>query len=189
MKIIIGLGNPGEKYEDTWHNIGFLVLDEFQKEYNFSDFSPFGKASALVSQGVIENEKIILAKPTTYMNESGRAAQEIISFYKLEEKDLIVAHDEIDLILGKIKISSDRGSAGHKGVDSLFSYLGGQGFIRLRIGISPDLKKSRKALDFVLKKFGRGDGQRVKTVVKKSCEALYDILTIGSEKAMSKYNQ
>ena len=188
MIIIIGLGNLGEKYKNTWHNIGFWAVDEFWRDHNFPAFSLDKEFKALVSKKILGNETIVLAKPQTYMNLSGRSARALADFYKVNLKNLVVVHDDIDLLLGKMKMSVDSGSAGHKGVESVFQELGGQNFIRLRIGISPELKKTRKAEDFVLRKFGKREMKTAKDIVKNASEVLKLLITEGVEKAMNKYN-
>ncbi|MCX6759869.1 MAG: aminoacyl-tRNA hydrolase, partial [Candidatus Nealsonbacteria bacterium] len=151
MKIIIGLGNPGEKYENTWHNIGFMALDEIIRENNFSDFRFEKKFNAEISENSLNGEKIIIAKPQTYMNESGKTVRSIMDFYKLSADDFIIIHDDVDLPVSKIKIYFDRGSAGHKGVQSIFIQTGKENFIRIRMGISPQKGKDKKAMHTVLK--------------------------------------
>jgi len=189
MKAIIGLGNPGIKYENTWHNIGFLAVDEFIKKHNFPNYKKSKKFNALISEEIFDQEKIAVIKPQTYMNESGKAVRQIMDFYKLIGKEIIIVHDDIDLLQEKMKISADRGSAGHKGVDSIFGQTKIQDFIRLRIGINPDLKKTKKAMDLVLKSFSRRESQNVKKTLAKSVEALDCIIIEGVEKAMNKYNK
>lgn len=188
MFIIIGLGNPGKKYQNTWHNIGFWAIDQFWQDNNFPNFSFNKKFTALISKKNLGKKKIVLAKPQTYMNLSGKTAKTLVDFYKIDLKNLIVVHDDIDLLLGRIKISTNRGSAGHKGVESLFKEIGREDFVRLRIGISPELKKTKKAQDFVLKKFGKKETKIAKDNVKKASRALKLLLTEGLEKAMNKYN-
>lgn len=189
MKIILGLGNPGKKYESTWHNIGFLALDEFQKKHNFPDFSFSNKFDSFISEEQISGEKIILAKPNTYMNESGKAASALLDFYKSPVSDLIVVHDDVDLLLSKIKISQGAGSAGHKGIESILSRVNSPNFLRIRIGISPDLVKTKKAQDFVLTKMGGSNKKVAKDAIENANEALFLIINSESEKAMSEYNK
>ena len=110
MTIIIGLGNPGKKFEKTRHNVGFLVLDKFKEKNNFPDFEFSKKSNALLSENILNNEKVILVKPQTFMNDSGKAVKKIIEPYTLHPKPLIiVVHDDIDLPVGKIKIVKERG--------------------------------------------------------------------------------
>ncbi|MFA5361557.1 MAG: aminoacyl-tRNA hydrolase, partial [archaeon] len=129
MIIIIGLGNPGEKFKDTRHNVGFMAIDKFAKENNFDDFKLEKKFEAEISK----QGKILLAKPQTFMNNSGKTAKKIKSINKTST--FIILHDDVDLPIGKIKIVKERGSAGHKGVESVIKAIGNKGLIRIRIGI------------------------------------------------------
>lgn len=139
MLFIVGLGNPGEKYKNTRHNIGFRVIDEFREKNNFSEFRISQKFNAEISKGEIAGQSVILAKPQTFMNNSGKAVKSLL-------RNLFVIHDDIDLPLGKIKIVKNRGSAGHKGVESIIKELGTKNFIRFRIGISPEKPSTRAKL-------------------------------------------
>jgi len=159
MIIIVGLGNPGKKYKDTRHNVGFQVIDEFAKENNFPEFRLSKKFNALVS----EKENIILVKPQTFMNNSGKPVKTLFSFYKPEE--LIIIHDDIDLPLGKIRISKNRGSAGHKGVESIIKEIGFENFTRFRIGISPKTEKPKNVEKYVLQKFNKEEEKTIEQVV------------------------
>jgi len=160
MIIIVGLGNPGEKYKNTRHNVGFQAIDEFAKENNFPEFKLSKKFSALVS----EKENIILVKPQTFMNESGKAVK------KLSEVgpriNLIVIHDDIDLPLGRIRISKNRGSAGHKGVESIIKEIGTKDFTRFRIGVSFKTEKPKNVEKYVLQKFNKEEEIIIKQVIK-----------------------
>lgn len=149
MIIIVGLGNPGEKYKNTRHNIGFRVIDEFAKENNFPEFRLSKKFNALVS----EKEEIILVKPQTFMNESGKTTRTVLGV--TPRTVLVVVHDDIDLPMGKIKISKNRGSAGHKGVQSIIKELSSKDFTRFRIGIQPRFQqeKPQNVEKFVLQNF------------------------------------
>ena len=130
-KLIIGLGNPGKKYEHMRHNFGFMALDFLQKKMDAPKFKMNNKLNAEISK----IDKIILAKPQTFMNSSGEAAQKILSFYKISPNEIIVIHDDLDLPFGAIKQSKDSGSAGHNGVQSIIDILGTKNFTRLRLGI------------------------------------------------------
>ena len=156
MFLIVGLGNPGKEYEKTRHNVGFMVLDEFQKEHDFPDFSPSKKHSSLVSEGILGSTKVLLAKPQTFMNNSGKAVASLkrLSFSELNLfKELVVIHDDIDIPLGKVKVSKGSGSAGHKGVDSIIQSLGTKDFTRIRVGIQPATGKPENVEEFVLMPF------------------------------------
>ncbi len=187
MILIIGLGNPGEKYKNTRHNIGFRVVDKFKKINNFPEFKLSKKFSSLASEGFVDSRKVILLKPQTFMNKSGRAVKSLINFYKT--KDLFVVHDDIDLPLGKIKIAKSRGAAGHKGVEYIIKEVGTKNFIRFRIGIQPTNLKPKNTERFVLQKFSKEEEKVIKKVIKKTVEAIELIFKKGLEKAMSKYNK
>ena len=188
--IIIGLGNPGTKFEGTRHNVGFMVLDKFVKENNFPEFNLQKKYNALVSEKPFDSaqgdEKIILVKPQTFMNESGKTAKKLLRNNKTEETNLIVVHDDIDLTVGKIKIVKERGSAGHKGVESIINNIGNEGLIRFRIGIG-SLQKT-KATSVVLKKFSKEERVLVNETISKTAEAINLFLKEGLNSVMNKYN-
>lgn len=160
MFLIVGLGNPGKEYEKTRHNVGFMVLDEFTKTHEFPSFKLSKKHSSLVSEGKLSEAKVVLVKPQTFMNNSGKAVASLarLSFPKLSlakelAGELVVIHDDIDISLGKTKVSKGSGSAGHKGVDSIIQSLGTKNFTRIRIGIQPKTGKPKNVEDFVLKPF------------------------------------
>ena len=134
MKLIIGLGNPGEKYQQTRHNVGFVFVEALQKKYKFPDFSYNKKFFADIAEGCIECKKIILVKPQTFMNHSGKSVQALIDFYKITPHDIIVVHDDLDIEIGDYKVSTDTRAAGHNGVQNIIDTLGTQDFVRIRIG-------------------------------------------------------
>ena len=189
MTLIIGLGNPGIKYEKTWHNVGFVAIEEFSKKDNFSDFSFSKKFNAELSEGSLGKDKIILAKPQIYMNNSGKAVKQLISKLRIPISKLIVIHDDIDLPLEKIRIVKNRGPAGHKGVESIIETLGNKNFIRLRIGIQPKTGKPKLTEKFVLQKFNKEEEQQIKKTVQKTILAIEELLRQGPEKTMSKFNK
>jgi PTH1 family peptidyl-tRNA hydrolase len=135
MKLIVGLGNPGKKYEGTRHNAGFLALEYLRNEWGFPTFRENNSFQAECSEGRIGNEKIILTRPLTFMNDSGNAVQTLMHFYKIETNDLTVVHDDIDISLGSIRESFDSRSAGHNGVEDIIAKIGAKDFLRFRIGI------------------------------------------------------
>jgi peptidyl-tRNA hydrolase, PTH1 family len=187
MVIIIGLGNPGAQFKNTRHNVGFMAVDEFAKENNFPDFELKKKYEALISEEVLGDEKIILVKPQTFMNESGKAVHKITKPYTLTPKPLlIVVHDDVDLPVGKIKIVKDRGSAGHKGVESIIKNIGNDNLIRIRVGIAD--QKNVKAMKVVLKNFSKEEKMVLETTIKKTAEALGFLIKNGLNKAMNGYN-
>jgi len=168
MILIVGLGNPGKKYQKTRHNIGFRVID---------------KLKPLNLKGVI------LAKPQTFMNLSGKAVKKLMSNVKCQMSNLWVIHDDIDLPLGKIRISKGRSSAGHKGVESIIRELKTKNFVRFRVGIQPKTGKPRNPEKFVLQKFNKEEEKIIKEVIEKAVEAIEFSLKEGLEKAQNKYNK
>jgi PTH1 family peptidyl-tRNA hydrolase len=181
MTIIIGLGNPGKKFENTRHNVGFMAIDKFAKENNFSDFELQKKFDAMVS----EKENILLVKPETFMNESGVSAKKILSKKNID--DIILIHDDIDLPIGKIKIVKERGSAGHKGVESVIKAIGNKGLIRIRIGIGG--LKNTEAMKVVLKNFSEKDEKEKNKSIKNTVKALQSFIENGLEKTMNEFNK
>ncbi|MCX6722057.1 MAG: aminoacyl-tRNA hydrolase [Candidatus Staskawiczbacteria bacterium] len=181
MNIIIGLGNPGEQYKNTRHNVGFMAIDAFAKKNNFPEFELQKKSNALVS----EKDKVILVKPQTFMNESGKAIKTIIKNKTIE--NLVVIHDDIDLPVGKIKIIKERGSAGHKGVESIIQNIGNEGLVRFRIGIGFDNKV--EAMEVVLKNFSEEEQKIIDETINKTASALDLFIKEGLDKAMNGYNK
>ena len=181
MIIIIGLGNPGEQYKNTRHNVGFMAVDEFAKKNDFPEFKLQKKSKAEIS----EKENLILVKPHTFMNESGKAVREIIKNKSVD--NIIVIHDDIDLPIGKIKIGQERGSAGHKGVESIIQNIGNEGLVRIRIGIGSDNKV--EAMKIVLKNFSPEEQKIINESIQKTIEALELFIKEGLEKTMNEYNQ
>ncbi|KKQ27160.1 MAG: Peptidyl-tRNA hydrolase [Candidatus Magasanikbacteria bacterium GW2011_GWC2_37_14] len=180
MKLIIGLGNPGKEYLKTRHNVGFMVLDALQKKLVLSGASNWElskKFNAEICGLTLNNEKIVLTKPLTFMNNSGEAVQLIAHFYKLTVKDLIVVHDDKDLKLGDIRVQKDRSDAGHNGVKSIIEHLKTQNFIRVRVGIaSENEKKMKDTAKFVLNKFGLLERKKVEEVINRSLEEILKLI-------------
>ena len=190
MRLIVGLGNPGKKYEKTRHNIGFVIVSSFRFQFsNFSDWKFNKKFNAEVAVENVNHAKIILAKPQTFMNESGRAVRAAADFYKIKPADILIIHDDIDLPLGKIRIKKDGSSGGHQGVASIIASLGSQDFTRLKIGVGPKARpKGFDAAKFVLKNFAKNEEKTVPETIKKTTEALIIILSDGVQEAMNKFN-
>lgn len=152
MKLIIGLGNPGKKYEKTRHNYGFLFVDFLAKKQKSSKWRLEEKFFSEISEGKINGVKIILAKPQTTMNVSGKSAEALVKFYKIKSKDILIAHDDVDIPFGKFKISFAKHAAGHKGVLSIIKGVKTIELYRLRLGTQPG-KKKIDAMKLVLGKF------------------------------------
>ncbi len=187
MYLIIGLGNPGDEYKNTRHNIGREIVAGFAKKHGFGDFAFDKKAKTLVTQGKLEKEKVTLALPETFMNKSGDAVKKLASNVTCRMSHVFVVHDDVDLPVGRMKISFARNSAGHKGVESVMRALKTNEFYRVRVGIGQK-KKTKDAMDIVLKKFTPKEETEMKKIVKKAMEALSCAISESSEKAMSLYN-
>ncbi|VAV93237.1 Peptidyl-tRNA hydrolase [hydrothermal vent metagenome] len=155
MKLLAGLGNPGSKYANNRHNVGFMVIDEIADAWGFANWRK--RFQAQTSEGLIEGQKVLLLKPTTYMNESGRALGEAARFYNLSLDDIFVIHDELDLPSGKMRTKTGGGHAGNNGVRSIKAHLGDD-FHRVRIGVGHPGDKS-KVSGHVLKDFAKSDQQ------------------------------
>lgn len=165
MKLIVGLGNPGKRYEKTRHNAGFLLLDMLATHYSFSQWSLSKKFNAEIAEGMIAEQKIILAKPMTFMNNSGQSVGLISQFYKLTAIDVLVIHDDKDIVIGKTKIQTDRGHAGHNGIKSIIDNLGTKDFTRIRVGIAAEeTKRMKDTANYVLGKFGMFERRTLKAV-------------------------
>ncbi|MEK7636666.1 MAG: aminoacyl-tRNA hydrolase [Patescibacteria group bacterium] len=188
MHLIIGLGNPGTKYEYTRHNAGRLAVCAFQKSAKFPNFSENKKFASLISEGKIGTKKVILALPETMMNNSGTAVRALAGFYKVKPIDILIAHDDSDIVFGSIKISFAKHSAGHRGVESARRALKTDGFWRVRVGIQPSAKKHIPAMNLVLKKFSTKDLISLKKITKTATKALGLFVEEGGERAMNACN-
>lgn len=154
MYLIVGLGNPGNKYEKNRHNVGFMALDVIADDYGFSDFR--SKFQGQYSEGRIGGQKVGLLKPETYMNESGRSVGAAANFYKVKPENIFVFHDELDLTPGKMRVRKGGGNAGHNGLKSMQAHLGTPDFWRIRIGIGHPGDKN-KVSGYVLSDFAKVD--------------------------------
>lgn len=189
MKIIVGLGNPGEEYRLTRHNIGFRVIDELAKQENL----PFKKAitySSLIARGKVEQKKIILIKPQTYMNLSGKAVSKVVSYYQLNLKDLLIVYDDLYLELGQLRIRKKGSAGGHKGMESIIQALGSEQIPRIRVGIGiPSSAVNLGYKNYVLSYFTIQEEQKVKKVTAWAVESIRLIIQDGLEEAMRHYNR
>jgi peptidyl-tRNA hydrolase, PTH1 family len=200
MKLIVGLGNPGEKYTYTRHNIGFMVVEKLAKELLPVDKSE--KAWVGERRFTAEickvSDDLLLAKPHTYMNRSGIAVESIMNFYKIKKEDVWVVHDDIDLPIGKMRIRVGGSSGGHNGVDSIIETLHFENFVRFRLGIgkgkldiehTADHNLHRREIEkYVLSLFHDDEGTEVKHLIKHAIKALQTALKEGIEKAMNQNN-
>ena len=170
MRIIIGLGNPEEKYSGTRHNIGFEIIDKLKNDLSVQGGTDLSweinkRFNAEISKGSFAGKDFLLVRPQTFVNLSGEAAQKILEFYKLVPDDIIVIHDDLDIALGKYKIATDSSSAGHNGVQNIIEALGTQNFKRVRIGIGEEVSGAIScridAHDFVLGKFSEAELEKI----------------------------
>jgi peptidyl-tRNA hydrolase, PTH1 family len=183
--LIIGLGNPGREYRETRHNVGFMLLDRLTVKLN-ARFTRL-QSKALVASANYLERKIILAKPQTFMNLSGQSVQGLVHFYKLPLENLLIAHDDLDLPVGTIRIRPDGSSAGQKGMASTIERLGTDEFPRLRLGIGRP-PGQMQAPDFVLQDFSKADLAIISETLNRAVEATLTWVTEGLDAAMNKYN-
>ncbi len=202
MKLIVGLGNPGDKYESTRHNVGFMVLDRLIKDSQPVDNSDFTEDKKLKSEIFVfywqpkkgEAEKVILVRPQTYMNNSGMAVSLVAKYYKVKPEDIWVVHDELDLPLGTMKIRFGGSAAGHHGVNDLIEKLGTDKFWRFRLGIAFAKNKEEIAKhkvngqEFVLKGFVGGEKSKARAAIKRGSKALATALEKGITSSMNQFN-
>lgn len=165
MKIIVGLGNPGTNYEKTRHNAGFMALDRLQTALELPAFAANKKLRGFVSKGKIGRSAIVLLKPETFMNESGLAVEAALKFFKATPKDLIVIHDDKDILLGETRVQAGRGDAGHNGVKSIIEKTETKDFPRIRIGIEPENEIILDTADFVLRRFSSDEMKKLTKVL------------------------
>ena len=181
MKLIIGLGNPGKEFENTRHNIGFSIVDNYLSDISWQD-----KFDGLVTSVVINNEKVLFFKPLTYMNNSGIAVEKIVNYFDIDLNDILVIHDDLDLNVGVYKIKYDSSSGGHNGIKSIITHLNSQKFWQLKIGISNPKKNIR---DYVTGKLSRTERQLL-DLKKDTYNMIIDsFITDGGYKTMAIYNQ
>ena len=183
MYIIAGLGNPGSKYENTRHNMGFKAIDAMASEFGI-DVNR-AKFKGLIGEGRIGSEKVILLKPQTYMNLSGQSVREIMNFYKIPEENLIVIYDDFDLPIGSIRVRKSGGPGTHNGMKSVVQELGSRKFPRVRVGIG---SSDGSTIQFVIGKVGKDEQQILNEAAEAAASAAADIIRIGIENAMNIHN-
>jgi len=186
MKIIAGLGNPGDQYRMTRHNMGFLVVDALADDAGIAIHKR--KFEALLGDGRIGTERVLLVKPQTFMNLSGSCIRQVIDFYQKTAEDLIVVHDDLDLPFGTVRIKVGGGDGGHKGVRSVMDHLGGGAFTRVRLGIGkPPFKEDTE--HYVLQTFPKADLETLAGIIRTAGEAVRIILEEGARPAMNRFNR
>ncbi len=193
VKLIIGLGNPGEKYQGTRHNLGFEVLEKFVSSRKYQQ--AWAENKKFRSQIIKVDDQLILAKPLSYMNNSGMAVAALASFYKIAPGDIVIVHDELDLPLGSIKVRLGGAGAGHHGVESVIEKLGNDKFVRIRLGIGNWKTQSSEhggnhlsVESYVLSPFKPAEKSGVKQLIKKGVRAVEVILEKGLESAQNQFN-
>lgn len=187
MKLIVGLGNPGPKYQHTRHNVGFMAVERLAEKLGAS--RPVQKYDAIAAEAKIGDEPAWIIQPQTFMNLSGRSVAGFCRFYKLKAADMVVLHDEIDLPLGRIRIKQGGGVAGHNGLRSIVADTGTEDFYRIRMGVGRPLDARMQVVDWVLQPFAADESERVTALVEAAGEAVVALLTEGLPRAQEKFNR
>ena len=185
MFLIVGLGNPGSKYAKTRHNIGFRVVDALAERVGAKIDTD--KHKGLIGKGMIGGEKVIFAKPLTYMNSSGECVRSVADFYKIPAENVIVVYDDISLDVGKLRIRKKGSAGGHNGIKSIIAHLGTETFPRLKFGVG-DKPKGMDLADYVLGNFSAEDEAVLKSEIIRACDAVECMVTEDCDVAMNKYN-
>ncbi|HAT4139365.1 aminoacyl-tRNA hydrolase [Clostridium perfringens] len=183
MILIVGLGNPGKQYEKTRHNIGFDVIDYMADKYNIDVNRE--KFKGICGEGFIENKKVILLKPLTYMNLSGESIREFANFYKLEDDEIIVVYDDISLDIGRLRIREKGSAGGHNGIKSIIQNLGGDKFPRVKVGVG---QPKDNLVNHVLGKFSKEDREHIEKVIPVVSDAIVEIVKNDAKESMNKFN-
>ncbi len=186
MKMIVGLGNIGTRYDETRHNTGFMVVDQLARDYHLGEFTQL-KQEAVAVSGVINGEKVMLVKPTTFMNDSGRAVGPIVDYYDIDLDDLVIVNDDLDMPVGKVRLKTHGASGGHNGLKSIISALGTKNFNRVKVGI--DHPQHGTVVSHVLGKFSKEERPKFDQAVEQAEHALEDWIN-GEDfaKLMNTYN-
>ena len=186
MKVIVGLGNPGREYEETRHNIGFKVIGKLANENNISVTK--NKHKALIGDGIIVTEKVMLVMPQTFMNLSGESVGTILNFYKIDVEDLIVVYDDISLNVGDLRIRQKGSAGGHNGMKNIIAHLGTDNFIRIKVGVG-NKPQGRDLADYVLSKFPKNESEIVTNSIEDCSKCIQKLIKDGIISAMNEYNQ
>ncbi len=193
MKVIVGLGNIGEKYFNTRHNLGFALVDEYAQKHLGPKYS--WSEDKKIKSEILKLDDVWLVKPNTMMNASGVSVKSLVDYYKISLDDLIIVHDDLDLLLGKIKLKSDGSGGGHRGIESIINELGSDKFLRLKLGIGNQRshagehkRVSFNADKFVVDNFIQGEKSKVRHMLKQGLKAIEIILKDGVDKAQNQFN-
>ncbi len=186
MKLVVGLGNPGEDYARTRHNVGFLVADGLARALR-ADFAS-RKFGAEIAEATVGRERVWIMKPQTYMNHSGEAVGAALRFWKLGLEDLVVAHDDLELEAFRVQVNLGGGHGGNNGVKSVNAHVGSPEYVRVRVGIGRPPPRMDPA-DYVLGRFARSDDQELELCVARAVEAARMVVELGAVKAMNEFNR
>lgn len=186
MKLIVGLGNPTKEYENTRHNIGFMAIDALSEDYHIPVESLRHKA--LIGKGAIEGQRVILAKPVTYMNLSGEAVRAISDYYKIPPEDIIIIFDDTTLDVGRMRIRKKGSAGGHNGIKSIIAHLGTMEFPRIKIGIGAK-REGQDLADYVLSRFPKEEKEALGQVLEDVKKAVALMVWNDIEEAMNQYNK
>lgn len=185
VRLVVGLGNPGNTYKNTRHNVGFMVVDQIAEAFSIALVKQ--KFDTVFGRGTIDGVSFVLARPMAFMNRSGPQVQKIAGYYRILSEDMLVVHDDIDLAFGRIKIKEKGGDGGHKGVRSIIDAFGGGDFVRLRIGVGrPEAWIS--ASDHVLGKFSLKEKKVLDRIIAEARDAIVTILCKGAKEGMNRFN-
>ena len=183
--VVVGLGNPGEKYAKTRHNAGAMVLDELLRRNSAS--LKRHKSGCAIAEISVGDQRMVLARPMSYMNESGRPVRELVRWYKVPLEQVIVIHDELDIPFGEVRIKAGGGTAGHNGVKSVASHLGSKEFIRVRMGVGRP-RGRQDPVDYVLSDFSASERKELDFIIQEAADAVERIIEVGAERAMNEFN-
>jgi PTH1 family peptidyl-tRNA hydrolase len=186
MHIIVGLGNPTDKYQATRHNIGWDAITRISDDYRIP--LDMKRHKAICGKGYIEGEKVILAQPLTYMNLSGESVRELVDYYKVSPEEIIVIYDDISLDVGQLRIRKKGSAGGHNGIKSIIHHLGTQEFPRIKIGVG-NKPEDWDLADYVLSRFQASEQVTIREALKDASDACKAIITSGIEPAMNLYNK
>lgn len=185
MKLIVGLGNPGKEYALTRHNVGFMAIDELASHFSIDVTK--SKFKGLYGEGTVKGEKIVLLKPLTYMNLSGESLREALTWYKPNPEDLVIIYDDMDTVVGKVRLRSKGSAGGHNGIKSVIQHYGTQEFNRIRIGVGRP-HPGTDVIRHVLTNFRKEEAEPIRDVVSKTPAIIECIIAEGFMKAMNRFN-
>jgi len=186
LRMVVGLGNPGNNYEDTRHNVGFMVADKIARDFNIALNKT--KFDAIFGRGLIEDVDVLLVKPMAFMNRSGPPLQKLAHYFRISGEDMLVIHDDIDLAFGRLKIKEKGGHGGHNGIRSIMDAFGGGEFMRLRIGVGRS-EAGENVTGHVLGRFSADKAEMVTRVVAVARDAVVTLLCEGIKVGMNEFNR